>query len=359
MSLLNELQARGITTEDLEKAAAVRLFEKVAASEGVDLNALEESQVIELFENFTSTPTSSKEASAMNDAVIDLFEKTAAAEGIDLDEMSDEDLAELYEHYIENVLPEQLGDYDDDDDDVKVADAQEKLAEAEILGRHMARAYMDELLKEGAAPDPETARYYREWRAKNPGRPISEMKRDMMRADYDPRMPEPPSRKQQVAEAKRRQQRRAENPRGTQGPAATIGGKLRSMESRKEKAKATEALRESDRVSTARAQLKSRFYDQPMKSLGGFRNQIGSALGGGTRAAARLRGNIALGTVGALGAAGAGYGGYRAMRKESSFDDQVAAYLDELTGGGFSHDPAFDAALDILLDAGYDIDSLI
>lgn len=145
MSLLNELQARGVTTEDLEKAAAVRLFEKVAASEGVDLNALDESQVIELFENFTSTPTSSKEASAMNDAVIDLFEKTAAAEGIDLDEMSDEDLAALYEHYVENVLPEQLGD-----DDVKVADAQEKLAEAEILGRHMARAYLSEIQKMAA-----------------------------------------------------------------------------------------------------------------------------------------------------------------------------------------------------------------
>jgi hypothetical protein len=86
----------------------------------------------------------------MNDEIVELFEKTAAAEGIDLDDMSDEDLAALYEHYVENVLPVQLGDDYDYDDAEKVADAQEKLAEAEILGRHMARAYLAELEKEAA-----------------------------------------------------------------------------------------------------------------------------------------------------------------------------------------------------------------
>lgn len=198
MSLLTELQARGVTAEDLEKAAAVRLFEKAAAAEGVDLDDLSEQQVIALFEQFTTPPATEKEASAMNDDVIALFEKTAAAEGIDLDEMSDEDLAELYQHYIENVLPEQVAEADGADKEAsneevldlfqktasaegidldslseedlaalfdhyvenvlplqlgdenatdKVADAQEKLAEAEILGRHMARAYADEMNK--------------------------------------------------------------------------------------------------------------------------------------------------------------------------------------------------------------------
>lgn len=205
MSLLSELEARGVTAEDLEKAAAVRLFEKAAAAEGVDLNDLDESRVEELFNHFVSTSTE-KEASAMNDEIVELFEKTASAEGIDLDDMSDEDLAALYNHYVENVLPEQIAaeeelekgasdeeavfelfektasaegiDLDDmsdedlvelfndyvenvlplqleDEDSIedldKVADADEKLAEAEILGRHMARAYVDEVEKVGAA----------------------------------------------------------------------------------------------------------------------------------------------------------------------------------------------------------------
>jgi len=148
MSLLSELQARGVTIEDLEKAAAVRLFEKAASAEGVNLDTLPEDQVSSLFEQFqAATNSSTKEASAMSDEVIDLFEKTAAAEGIDLDEMSDEDLAALYEHYVENVLPAQIEEAESQDKEAMVSDAQEKLAEAEILGRHMARAYADEMGK--------------------------------------------------------------------------------------------------------------------------------------------------------------------------------------------------------------------
>jgi hypothetical protein len=207
MSLLEELEARGVTAEDLEKAASVRLFEKAAAAEGVNLDDLEENQVEELYAHFVSNNLSdadnTKEASAMNDEIVDLFEKTAAAEGIDLDEMADDELAELYNHYVENVLPEQIeafeGEKQASDEEIvfdmfqktasaedidlnalnqyeltdlydhyvenvlplqigdeeaiqKVADAQEKLAEAELLGRHMARAYVDEIEKEAAAP---------------------------------------------------------------------------------------------------------------------------------------------------------------------------------------------------------------
>ena len=206
MSLLDQLHHRGVTTEDLEKAAAVRLFEKAASAEGVNLDELSEDVVTDLFNHFVATNQATKEASAMNDEIVELFEKTAAAEGIDLEDMSDEELAELYNHYVENVLPEQieavegekaasaneavvemfqktasaegidlsefdeeeleglfahyvenvlplqLGDADATD---KVADAQEKLAEAEILGRHMARAYMDELNKVASAESEE------------------------------------------------------------------------------------------------------------------------------------------------------------------------------------------------------------
>jgi|SaaInlStandDraft_3_1057020.scaffolds.fasta_scaffold08142_2 hypothetical protein len=156
MSLLTELEARGVTAEDLEKAASVRFFEKAAAAEGVNLDELGESQVEELYASFIHNHSSveddhSKEASAMNDEIVDLFEKTAAAEGIDLDVMEDAELAELYNHYVENVLPEQIGEYEKEashEDEAYEDEAYEKLAEAEILGRHMARAYMDEMDKE-------------------------------------------------------------------------------------------------------------------------------------------------------------------------------------------------------------------
>jgi len=199
MSLLDELESRGVTAEDLEKAASVRLFEKAAAAEGVDLDSLDVAQVEDLYTAFVSNPSdtdTTKEASAMNDEIVDLFEKTAAAEGIDLDDMADAELAELYNHYVENVLPEQVeGEKQASDEEIvfdmfqktaaaegldlneynqyelqnmyghyvenvlplqmgdktaaaEVEDATEKLAEAEILGRHMARAYMDEFDKE-------------------------------------------------------------------------------------------------------------------------------------------------------------------------------------------------------------------
>jgi len=379
MSLLDQIQARGVTLEDLEKAAAVRLFEKAAAAEGVDLNQLSENQVQILFSHFSTQSHSTKEASAMNDEIVELFEKTAADEGIDLDDMSDEELAELYNHYVENVLPEQIEAADEYEKAASIEDAHEKLAEAEILGRHMARAYWDEvekiaaddikyikqedvLAKRKAAAEAEEARRA----ARNVG--LDERKarlRQLMAERAAKRNAEEPSRADQIRAARKRAAARKENPQGTRGPAATVGGKLSRMEAAARKggrpsAAADEAAsRAASRIDAARSALRGRFYDAPMKAVGGFRNQIGAALGGGTRQAARLRGNIALGSLGALGTAGAGYGLYRGMRKESSFDDEVVAYLDELTGGEFSDDPALDTALDILIDAGYDIDDLI
>jgi hypothetical protein len=206
MSLLDQLVSRGVTSEDLEKAAAVRLFEKAASAEGVNLDELSEGRVSDLFNQFTANFHATKEASTMDQEVIDLFEKTAAAEGIDLAEMDDDDLQQLFHHYIENVLPDQLEankeasaeeivldmfqktaaaegidleemgeeeleqlynhyvenvlpdqlNEDGEGDEEKVASAHEKLAEAEILGRHMARAYADELNKVAADDEKES-----------------------------------------------------------------------------------------------------------------------------------------------------------------------------------------------------------
>jgi len=149
-ALLEELESRGVTAEDLEKAASVRLFEKAAAAEGVNLETLDQEQIEELYSAFINNNNLSssvvdednlmKEANAMNEEIVELFEKQAEAEGIDLETLDDVELANMYNHYVENVLPEQI----ETEQSYEVEEAHAKLAEAEILGRHMARAYADE-----------------------------------------------------------------------------------------------------------------------------------------------------------------------------------------------------------------------
>jgi len=122
-----------ITNEDLQKATAVRIFEKVAAINN-------------------NTTISSKESTVSNnqnifsDDLIDAFEKQASAEGIDLNSMDDAALSDLYNHFIELVQQQAQPSQ------AEVDEAQEKLAEAEILGRHMARAFADEQSKIASAP---------------------------------------------------------------------------------------------------------------------------------------------------------------------------------------------------------------
>lgn len=142
----------GITVEDLEKAASVRLFEKAAAAEGINLAELSESQVEDLYSAYQQN--SSEDNTPMNDELIDLFEKQAAYEGVDLEGLSDEELAYVFNNFVENISNEEEEVVSEEDEAEKLAaaesEAYEKLAEAEILGRHMARAYMDELEKEAS-----------------------------------------------------------------------------------------------------------------------------------------------------------------------------------------------------------------
>lgn len=130
------------TVEDLEKAASVRLFEKAAAAEGINLADLSDSQVDELYSAYQSQ----SEENTMNDQIIDLFEKQAAYEGVDLESLNDEELAHVYNNFVTNLEAAEEAELEGhlvaDEDD-----AAEKLAEAEILGRHMARAYHDEATK--------------------------------------------------------------------------------------------------------------------------------------------------------------------------------------------------------------------
>ena len=158
--LSQALEQYNITPEDLEKAASVRIFQKVADAESIDLDQLSESQLDALFAHFEANvlpeivggepSTEAKVASLSQDDVFTLFDKQADAEGLDLSGATDEQLADALEFFMENVLPamaengfEPVGS----ENSAEVEEAQAKLAEADILGRQMARGYADEMGK--------------------------------------------------------------------------------------------------------------------------------------------------------------------------------------------------------------------
>lgn len=73
-------------------------------------------------------------------AQVELVEAVAAEAGVDLNELDDEEL-EKFAHYV-------LSSEDEVQEDVETIDTEiqeEKLAEADLMGRQMARSYMDEL----------------------------------------------------------------------------------------------------------------------------------------------------------------------------------------------------------------------
>ena len=71
-------------------------------------------------------------------AQVELVEAVAAEAGVDLNELDDEELAKFAGYVLSDE--DELSDVDDSE-----AYAQEKLAEADMMGRQMARSYMDEL----------------------------------------------------------------------------------------------------------------------------------------------------------------------------------------------------------------------
>lgn len=108
MSIFDTLVESGVTQEDLEKAASARLFAEAAAAEGIDLSELTEDQAEELYDFW---------ANGGDDA----YAKEASAE---------------------YMLQE-----------AAVKEASAKLAEAEYIGRYMARVYADELNKLAAGEE--------------------------------------------------------------------------------------------------------------------------------------------------------------------------------------------------------------
>ncbi len=163
--LAETLAQHNITPEDLEKAASVRIVQKVASAEGIDLDQLSGAQLEELFAHFEQNVLSGllggeaqaagveeKIASLTQEQAFELFDKQASAEGLDLSGASDEQLGAAFEYFVEHVLPVMAAnDFEpvvpSAEKQAEVAEAQAKLAEADILGRQMARGYMDEMGK--------------------------------------------------------------------------------------------------------------------------------------------------------------------------------------------------------------------
>jgi len=357
MSLLEELESRGVTAEDLEKAASVRLFEKAAAAEGVDLDSLDVDQVEELYAAFLSNPsyddnTPTKEASAMNDEIVDLFEKTAASEGIDLDDMADAELAELYNHYVENVLPLQIEEYEKGASYDEVDEATEKLAEAEILGRHMARAYMDEMDKQASGIididlDNMSAAELLDLQEQG----YEFLDEDDLYKEAKVSRAEKARRKRMVAEAGGMKPEEAAKKYVEGGSKKPQKGGFRQFSERvSKKAKETKAVeREAKarkgRVSAARQSIRSQYNKRIAQPFGKASLTTGRALGISNRRMARRVGGGVLG-AGALAAGGLGVMGARKAlgtdKRASAFDDLV-------------YDEAAELAAEWLVENGYEV----
>jgi len=168
-TLADTLAQHNLTTEDIEKAASVRIFAKVAAAENIDLSQLTEPQIDELYAHFEANvlpgilsgnaaepSTEQKIASLTQPQLFELFDKQASAEGLDFSNATDEQLANAFGYFLENVLPamaengfEPVGAEKsaEAEKSAAVEEARAKLAEADILGRQMARSWVDEVQK--------------------------------------------------------------------------------------------------------------------------------------------------------------------------------------------------------------------
>jgi hypothetical protein len=145
MSIFDTLAESGVTQEDLEKAASARLFAEAAATEGIDLSQLSEDQAEELYALWADD--SEKNASA------DEFINAAASEGIDLNELTEDQVGELYNYWATGG-EEKVASAEELLKEAAVNEATAKLAEAEYIGRYMARVYSDEMNKIAAEGDP-------------------------------------------------------------------------------------------------------------------------------------------------------------------------------------------------------------
>jgi hypothetical protein len=158
MSGVNDYLSTIMGTEtdlDASIAAAGEVLVKVAEEEGVDIDDLSEDEVADLLGDIMGTEDGGVEdggdyggdmseekvssAEVTHADVAQELAKIANAEGIDVNDMSRDEYHGLYNELANSMAS---GGYYE-----KVADAQEKLAEADAIGRAMAHSFDDELSK--------------------------------------------------------------------------------------------------------------------------------------------------------------------------------------------------------------------
>lgn len=288
MSVLESLMENGVDAEDLEKAASARLF----------INACTE-------------------------------------EGIDLEQHSDEEVEAAYESWYE----ETYGGGEKYASDEEVEEATAKLAEAEILGRHMARAYMDEMEKEAMEVSPGVFRSLR-GTAENREKGIA----------ASPGM--------DAAAIEKYKRVRGGTKEHILGPTPVGGGPRQSLGVR----------RKGGNLSTGRRSVGSHLGQIERGVAKGPPSRMDAVRSAASRAGGWIKANKGKSALIGLGALGAGAGGIalsRRHRKNASveaFDDLAEQRAYEiLQANGFEFegetdelDEAVDArAIELLEDAGY------
>lgn len=141
---------------DRELATAGQVLQKLAEAEGIDIDSLGEEHVADLLTMLHSgdagveTPTPEEQTKEANyemtdtitnaDVAVELA-KVASDHGVDLNQVSREEYHEAFDAL--------AGEMSNPEYFTKQAEQAEKLAEAEGIGRHMARAFKDELNADG------------------------------------------------------------------------------------------------------------------------------------------------------------------------------------------------------------------
>lgn len=160
MNDLNEIFSRATQGDlDTEIAAAGELLQKVAAEQGVDLTELSDEDVAELMTDLMPQVQAEKVASAAvpatesipaetvtyADVAVELS-KVAAAKGVELASLSREDYHAAFDAVATDMASPEYGTQKQAEEE-----AESKLAEADAIGRYMARSFMDEQEKIAAS----------------------------------------------------------------------------------------------------------------------------------------------------------------------------------------------------------------
>ncbi len=317
MNDLNEIFSRATQSDlDTEIAAAGELLQKVAYEQGVDLSSLSDDDVAELMMDLMPQVQGEKTAGYYTDETVTYADvavelsKVAADNGVELTDLSRED----YHAAFDAIAAEMASpDY------VYVKQAEEeansKLAEADAIGRYMARSYMDELEK------------------------ISTLGREG-----------PLTKAEEKMSPGRLNRSRVESAVGKRQPKPEVSGMARISRIANEGAPST-ATRKQEvqafaKTREARDKVKKYLVDKIGRPAGEAAHTLGRAMGATTRTGARRLGGATMG-AGGLAAAGATAYGLRKLLANNSDKEQRAGIEDE----------ALELARDYLYENGIDPDT--